>query len=135
MSIYPTEPFFVPELSRKSGGLDFLGMRQATLDLRDTCFPGFSNSTQYLRPFSLMCWTYWKLHALAEEAGLQSITSEQARRFREKVEVLFTWGHKLNHVSGLPGITAKPPGADADLEGVSIPLSFKTGSEFRAARA
>ena len=53
MSAFPKEPFFIPEFNMKSGGLDFLGMRQATLDLRDTCFPGFSNSTEFLRPFSL----------------------------------------------------------------------------------
>jgi hypothetical protein len=123
MSSYPQVPFFVPELTMKSGGLDFLGMRQATLDLRDTCFPGFSNSTQYLRPFSLMCWTYWKLHALAEEAGLEVLSSEQARTYREKVEVLFTWGHKLNEVSGLPGITARAPQEAAGA--TTVPLTFK----------
>jgi hypothetical protein len=124
MSAYPTEPFFVGEFKLKSGGLDFLGMRQATLDLRDECLPGFSNSTEYLRPFSLMCWTYWKIHGLAEAAGLDEITSEQARSFREKVEILFTWGHQLHKIAGLPGITAKAPNPVPGAGGDGLPLTF-----------
>ncbi|HTF66459.1 MAG TPA: hypothetical protein VK638_27625 [Edaphobacter sp.] len=123
VSEYPSEPFFVEKLELKSGGLDFLGMRQATLDLRESCLPGFSNSTQFLRPFSLMCWTYWKLHALAQEQGIEPITSEQARAFREKVEILFTWGHQLHNVNGLPGITAKPPNSP-NAEDERVPLTF-----------
>ena len=122
MSVLPEEPFFVSEFAMKSGGLDFLGMRQATLDLRDSCFPGFSNSTQYLRPFSLMCWVYWKLHTLAKDIGMEAISSQVAKEYREKAEVLFTWGHRLNGVSGLPGITAKQPSKTDGSE--NVPLTF-----------
>lgn len=109
MKSLPDEPFFIPRFKLETGGVNFLGMRQTNLDLREKCLPGFSNSTVQLRPFSVMCWVYWKLNQLAEASGRDSITNSQARGFREKSEVLFTWGHKLKGFEGLPGISFGPP--------------------------
>ena len=111
MTILPDTPYFIPRFTIQTGGVDFLGMRQANLDLREKCLPGFSNSTDLLRPFSVMCWIYWKLNQVARTAGVTSITNSQARAFREKVEVLFTWGHRLKGFDGLPGISFGPPSA------------------------
>ena len=107
--MFPNHPFFVERLKIDPGGVDFLGMRQATLDLREKCLPGFSNSTELIRPFSVMCWVYWKLNEIAKSEGLATITTSQARSYREKAEVLFTWGHKLKGFEGLPGISFGPP--------------------------
>src|SRR6266516_4189497 len=121
MKSVPQTPFFVPRLKIDSGGVDFLGMRQATLDLREKCLPGYSNSTTHLRPFSLMSWVYWKLNRLATAMRMETITNTQAVRFREKIEILFTWGHKLQGIDGLPGITFGPPSTG---EG-AVPLTFQ----------
>ncbi len=105
----PNQPFFIPRFKLETGGVDFLGMRQTNLDLREKCLPGFSNSTAQLRPFSVMCWVYWKLNRLVEGANRETITNTEARGFREKTEILFTWGHKLQGFEGLPGISFGPP--------------------------
>lgn len=105
----PTCPTFVPPLKQHSGGVDFLGLRQVNLDLRDHCLPGFNNRTHWIRPFSLVSWIYWKFYQLCKAAGIEEPTDVDLRRFMQKTETLFTWGHKLHSVGDLPGIDADPP--------------------------
>lgn len=121
MKSLPDGPFFIRRFKLETGGVDFLGMRQTNLDLREKCLPGFSNSTTQMRPFSVMCWIYWKLNQLVEGAGRDTITNSQARGFREKAEILFTWGHKLKGFEGLPGISFGPP---PEHHG-KVPLTFQ----------
>jgi hypothetical protein len=105
----PEHPTFVPPMKQQSGGVDFLGLRQVNLDLRDHCLPGFNNRTHWIRPFSLVSWIYWKFYQLCKTAGIEKPTNVDLRGFMQKVEILFTWGHKLHGVRDLPGIDAEPP--------------------------
>jgi hypothetical protein len=52
MIALPDNPYFIPRFVVETGGVDFLGMRQANLDLRERCLPGFSNSTDLVYRFS-----------------------------------------------------------------------------------
>lgn len=113
-------PRFVALYQPDKGGVDFLGMRQVNLDMMANCLPGFNNVTQYVRPFSVVSWIYWKFHRLAERRGVRQVTGEELRVWKEKVETLFTWGHKLDEVTGIPGTDAKPPVQGA------VPLDFAT---------
>ncbi len=105
----PSAPFFVPPYVPKHGGVDFLGLRQSNLDMMATCLPGINNVTVYIRAFSLLSWIHWKFHALAAARGERKISTRTFGEFRERVEVLFTWGHVLNNLGGIPGTTAEPP--------------------------
>jgi hypothetical protein len=111
-------PRFVAPYRPDKGGVDFLGMRQVNLDMMANCLPGFNNVTWYVRPFSVVSWIYWKFHQLAERKGAQQVTGKELRVWKEKVETLFTWGHKLAGTTGVPGTDAKPPGQGA------VPLDF-----------
>jgi hypothetical protein len=81
------------------------------------CLPGINNVTRYIRPFSLLSWIYWKFYVLSEKTG-GKVTDTDLRTWKEKVETLFTWGHKLNSVGGIPGTDSKPPGKGY------VPLEF-----------
>ena len=116
----PDRPYFVPPLQEAQGGVDFLGLRQANLDLMAQCLPGFNNVTWHLRPFSVLSWIYWQFYRLAEAKGIETPTKRDLRVFREKVEVLFTWGHRLSNVSGVPGISASSPHEGR----ARVPLTF-----------
>ena len=111
-------PCFVRPYRPDKGGVDFLGMRQVNLDMMTNCLPGFNNVTGYVRPFSVLSWIYWKFHQLSERTGAPRVTNKQLQIWKEKVETLFTWGHKLERVSGVPGTDAKPPNSGA------VPLDF-----------
>jgi len=108
-------------LELPSGGVDFLGLRQANLDLMATCLPGINNVTRFLRPFALLSWVHWKYHQLALAAGQQTGSSGELHAFLERAEILFTWGHKLNNLQGIPGLDASAPTASSE----GIELSFK----------
>ena len=71
--------------------------------------PGTNNVTPYVRPFSILSWIYWKFHDLCEQSGKIEPTSEEARLFRERIEVLFTWGARLADIPSIPGKQAEPP--------------------------
>lgn len=105
----PDRPYFVPPLRTGLTGVDFLGLRQVNFNLMDECLPGVSNATRYLRPFALACWIYWKFIELSDRKGRKTAQSDDLRIFMEKIETLFTWGHVLKGVRGLPGLNAKPP--------------------------
>lgn len=106
-------PQFVKSYKPDHGGVDFLGMRQVNVNMMAGVLPGINNVTWWVRPFSLVSWIYWKFYHLASEAGISEPTGEQLRIWKEKVEVLFTWGHKLDGWQGLPGISFNPPGGGA----------------------
>jgi hypothetical protein len=111
-------PRFVAPYRPDKGGVDFLGMRQVNLDMMANCLPGFNNATWYVRPFSVVSWIYWKFHQLAERRGAQKVSDKELRVWKEKVETLFTWGHKLAGTTGIPGTDARSPGQGA------VPLDF-----------
>lgn len=116
----PKFAFFLPPPSSENNGVDFLGLRQANLDMMAALIPGTNNVTSYIRPFSLLAWIFWKFHGLCEEAGIDQPKSEDLRAFRERVEVLFTWGARIEDTPGIPGKQAEPPAG-----GGSVPLTFE----------
>ncbi|UWQ19067.1 hypothetical protein [Jannaschia sp. M317] len=117
----PQRPFFLAPLDRENSGVDFLGLRQANLDMMGEMIPSINNVTSYIRPFSLLSWIYWKFHDLCTEAKIEEATSDDLRLFRERIEVLFTWGASLHETAErIPGISATPP---PDQDGVK-PLTF-----------
>lgn len=105
----PTGPFFVPRFEPGTGGVDFLGLRQANLALAFECIPGINNVTFYVRPFSLLSWIFWKFHELVERSGRSNFKRSELRAYQERVETLFTWGHVLEGVGGIPGTDAESP--------------------------
>ena len=116
----PSSPFFVPPYEPEHGGVDFLGLRQANLDMMATCLPGINNVTVYIRAFSLLSWIHWKFHELTAAKGQTQVSNRAIREFSERIEVLFTWGHVLNSLGGIPGTRAKPPKTTDR----AVPLTF-----------
>ncbi len=120
MTILGTEiPVFVPPYRPEQGGTDFLGLRQVNVDLMDECLPGFNNVSSYVRPFSVISWLYWQFYNLAASAHIESPNLKQLQVWQEKVEILFTWGHILNQVRGIPGTDSRP------LKSGTVPLDFE----------
>lgn len=116
-------PFFLPPRSGENNGVDFLGLRQVNLDMMAEMIPSTNNVTDYIRPFSLMSWVFWKFYDLCAAAGLEEPSREDMDRFRERIEVLFAWGARLHEHSGrIPGTGAVPPSPSADGQ---VPLTFK----------
>lgn len=107
----PQSAFFLPPPSSENSGVDFLGLRQANLDMMAALIPGTNNVTSYIRPFSVLSWVFWKFHGMCERDGKDQPTSEDIRLFRERIEVLFTWGARLEDTPGIPGKRAAPPAA------------------------
>src|SRR4026207_2183356 len=105
----PQSAFFLPSPSSENNGVDFLGLRQANLDMMAGLIPGTNNVTSYIRPFSLLAWTFWKFYGRGERAGRAQPNSDDMRQFRERIEVLFTWGARLDNTPGIPGKQAEPP--------------------------
>lgn len=116
----PPHAFFLPAPSAENNGVDFLGLRQANLDMMADLIPATNNVTTYVRPFSLLCWIFWKFHELSQRTGRSATSSDDMRAFRERVEVLFTWGARLADAPGIPGKQADPPAS-----GAAVPLTFK----------
>lgn len=116
----PQSAFFLPSPSSENNGVDFLGLRQANLDMMAALIPGTNNVTSYIRPFALLGWIFWKFHGLCEKAGQDQPSSEDIRQFRERIEVLFTWGARLENTPGIPGKEAEPPAG-----GSAVPLTFE----------
>ncbi len=119
----PDQPFFLPPRVSENSGVDFLGLRQANLDMMAEMIPSLNNVTDFIRPFSLMAWVFWKFHELCVDAGIDEPSREDIDCFREKIEVLFSWGASLHEISGrIPGTGATPPSPSSDGQ---LPLSFK----------
>jgi hypothetical protein len=118
----PHTPFFLPPHKGENNGVDFLGLRQTNLDMMGELIPSTNNVTAYIRPFSLLAWTFWKFHALCAKAGLHEPSRDDVTQFRERIEILFTWGARLDTTAGgIPGTTAAPPAVDAQGR---VPLTF-----------
>ncbi|MCF1502229.1 hypothetical protein L0F51_00440 [Afifella sp. H1R] len=105
----PQSAFFLPPRIGENNGVDFLGLRQANLDLMAEIIPATNNVTDYVRPFSLLCWIFWKFHKLCEEEEKTEVDGRELQIFRERIEVLFTWGARLADFPRLPGKRATPP--------------------------
>lgn len=113
----PQSAFFLSPLVSENSGVDFLGLRQANLDMMADLIPGTNNVTPFIRPFSLLSWTFWKFHELCEREGRLAPTNVEARAFRERIEILFTWGARVDDAPNIPGKTAEPPAsADGQVE-------------------
>lgn len=52
------------------------------------------------------------------QKNISEPSGEELRMWKEKVETLFTWSHKLEGLQGLPGISFSPPSNGA------VPLEF-----------
>ena len=124
MTIHPPDrPFFLPQRTGENSGVDFLGLRQVNLDMMAEVIPSINNVTDYIRPFSLMSWVFWKFHDLCAASGVEEPSRDEIDRFRERIEVLFSWGAKLHETSGrVPGTGAVPPNPSNDGR---VPLAFK----------
>lgn len=119
----PDHPFFLPPRSGENNGVDFLGLRQVNLDMMAEMIPSTNNVTDYIRPFSLMSWAFWKFYDLCASSGLEEPSRGDIDRFREKIEVLFAWGARLHETRGrIPGTGAAPPNSSTDGQ---VPLTFK----------
>src|SRR5258706_9704771 len=119
----PTDvPFFVAPYEDDPGGIDFLNMQRANLDLVYEFLPGINNATLYVRPYSVMTWFAWAFHDQMKRRGIDDFKRKQFNEYREKVELLFNWSHQLVKTSrGLAvGSTSKPPKSSG-----SVPLSFE----------
>mgnify|MGYP001239823022 CR=1 FL=1 len=119
----PDQPFFLPPRTGENNGVDFLGLRQTNLDMMADMIPSINNVTDYIRPFSLVCWVFWKFYDLCSAAGLEDPSREDIDRFRERIEVLFSWGASMHQNGGrIPGTGAVPPAATPEGQ---YPLTFK----------
>jgi hypothetical protein len=93
MTLVATEaPVFVKAYRPDQGGTDFLGLRQVNVDIMDACLPGINNVSDFVRPFSVISWIYWKFHQLAAAEGAKKVSETELKIWQEKVEILFTWG-------------------------------------------
>lgn len=105
----PAGPYLVPLLETQMAGVDFLNLRQTNFDLMDECLPGTGNATKAVRGYSVIAWVYWVYPKILQRVGRTTAESEELILFREKVESLYVWGHQLAGLSGIPGISSKPP--------------------------
>ena len=130
-----TEPFFVPKLKTVNSGVDFLNLGQVNFELMAECMPGTNNVTYYVRPYSLICWIYWTYREQLRKKGEENASLEDQHLFREKVESLHLWGHKLNKLRGTPGLGSKIPKPKGERQafgsrtGIGLPLirAFRPG--------
>lgn len=119
----PDQPFFLPPRTGENNGVDFLGLRQTNLDMMAEMIPSINNVTNSIRPFSLICWVFWKFYDLCAIAGLEDPSREDIDRFRERIEVLFSWGASMHQNSGrIPGTGAVSP---APTSAGQYPLTFE----------
>lgn len=118
----PNTPFFLPPREGENSGVDFLGLRQTNLDMMAEMIPSLNNVTDYIRPFALLSWVFWKFPQLCRDAGIDAPSRKDIDQFREKIEVLFSWGASLHETSGrIPGTGASPP---PSLPDGSVELTF-----------
>lgn len=124
----PTSPHLVPVFKPALAGVDFLNLRQVNFDLMAECIPGTNNATKLVRGYSLITWVYWIYPRILKQLGRDQANSEELTHFREKIESLFVWGHKLAGIGGLPGISATVP---KSVNG-RVDLHFKAWKRSRA---
>jgi len=108
---FPPRPFLVAKLPSLVSGVDFLGLGAVNERLIADFLPGISNVTRYMRVYSAMTWMAWRFdqHFRTEGRNLsQSEIRKRFARFREKVELLFTWGN-LKRGPGIVGSERRFP--------------------------
>ncbi|SNZ19322.1 hypothetical protein [Cohaesibacter gelatinilyticus] len=105
----PQSAFFLSPPVSENSGVDFLGLRQANLDMMADLIPGTNNVTPFIRPFSILSWIFWKFHELCASQSKLAPTNIEARAFRERIEILFTWGAQVENAPNIPGKSAEPP--------------------------
>lgn len=85
MKQLPSEPFLAQDYSPRGGGLDFLGLRWANLNMVGTyLIPEINNVTTDMGTFLLAGWVPWKFQQLCTSS--KDYTEKNYRLFREKVE-------------------------------------------------
>lgn len=115
-------PFFIPPLPTQNTGVDFLGLREVNLRLMGHLVPGLNNKTDKIRPFSVMSWAAWAFQREAAKAENIELSDVLFKRFLEKVEVLFGWGHQLNGEG--TGLVGNAQVAPAHTTHEAVPLDF-----------
>ena len=94
----------VPSLPLVTGGVDPLGMRQLNFDLMNRCIPGLNNAAWRIRPYGVLAWAWWRAVRLAEAGGAHEVSATAARRFVDRIEVIFQAGHlAAGEYGSLPG--------------------------------
>lgn len=118
LATLPDGPRFVEPLPEARSGVDYLNLRQVNLGLMEECIPGLNNVTSHVRPYSVICWVYWKAW---QQSRRRELSAEDIVLLREKAESLFLWGHKLHQTGVVPGRRSPIP---APVEGrVSLRFS------------
>lgn len=105
----PKGPHLIADFKPVLSGVDFLNLRQVNFDYMGECIPGINNVTMYVRPYSVVCWIYWTLQQLTESGEVKDITNKQVIDFREKIQSLQLWGHRIDDCRGLPGMGSDMP--------------------------
>ncbi|RVU33952.1 hypothetical protein EOI86_22765 [Hwanghaeella grinnelliae] len=119
----PTAPFFLPPHETENSGVDFLGLRQVNLDMMGELIPSLNNVVDYVRPFTLLSWIHWKFHDLCVSNSITNPTLDDLILFRQRIEILFTWGATVNRPEGrIPGTGASKPSPNPD---GTYPLTFE----------
>jgi len=67
-----------------------------------------------------MCWLVWAFRRAVSAQGLNEIKPSEFHKYREKVEVLFNWGHQLNN----NGVNLAGNAQLCPAESGSVPLDF-----------
>lgn len=93
----PAHPFIVEKLPTLVSGVDFLGLGAVNERLIATFLPGINNVTRHMRVYSVMCWMAWRFEMHFKEEG-EALSTREIRElftsFKEKIELLFTWGNQ-----------------------------------------
>lgn len=105
----PKGPHLIADFKPVLSGVDFLNLRQVNFDYMAECIPGINNVTMYVRPYSVVCWIYWTLQQKSESGEVKDLTNTQVINFRQKVQSLQLWGHRIHDLRGLPGMGADMP--------------------------
>ncbi|HEX5185035.1 MAG TPA: hypothetical protein VFW19_17995 [Allosphingosinicella sp.] len=104
-------PMSVPPLPLDTGGVDPLGLRQLNFTMMDRCIPGLNNAAWRLRPYVVMAWSWRQATRLAEREGLKTLPVSRARKFVDRIEVMFQTGHlearDFDSLQGSEGIAAR----------------------------
>lgn len=97
MIALPFTAVFLGPTSSLVTGVDFLNFAAVNEGLISAAFPGISNATRHMRAYSAMAWAVWRFEQDFETSGTRYAPTEleeRFARFREKVEILFTWGNR-----------------------------------------
>jgi hypothetical protein len=88
--------FFPNPPKAENSGVDFLALGAVGERLIAFGLPGITNVTRFLRPYSVASWITWEYNkGLIALSGHKLTINERAlfRRYREKVELIFSWAN------------------------------------------